>query len=53
MNLTVEKFVVGFAVVLTLAVIAGAGYRMSIDRDCVQNAIHQNYPADAIKKICR
>ena len=33
--------------------VAAAGYKMTIDKNCVQSAIHQNYPAEAIKKICR
>lgn len=53
MNMSMERFTAVFVVLLFVAMVAGAAYRMTIDRDCVQNAIQQNYPADAIKKICR
>ena len=53
MNITMEQFTAGFVVLLFVAMVAASGYKMTIDRDCVQSAIHQNYPAEAIKKICR
>lgn len=53
MRMSMEQFTAVFVVLLLVVMVAGAAYRMTIDRDCVQNAIHQNYPADAIKKICR
>ena len=51
--MSMEKFTAIFVVLLLVAMVAAAGYKMTIDRDCVQSAIHQNYPADSIKKICR
>jgi len=48
-----EKLTAGFIALIILLLIAGAGYKMTINKDCVQSAIHQNYPADSIKKICR
>lgn len=50
---TIEKFTAVFVVLLFVAMVAGAAYRMTIDKNCVQSAIQQNYPADSIRKICR
>lgn len=48
-----EKLTAVFIASIIVLLMAGAGYKMTINRDCVQSAIHQNYPAEAIKKICR
>lgn len=53
MRVTIEQFTAVFFVLILTSMVAAAGYKMTIDKDCVQSAIHQNYPADAIKKICR
>ena len=53
MSISMEQFTAGFVVLLFAAMVAGAAYRMTIDKNCVQSAIQQNYPADSIKKICR
>ena len=53
MRMTIEQFTAVFVVLLLVAMVAGAAYRMTIDKNCVQSAIHQNYSADAINKICR
>ncbi len=48
-----ERFV-GFGLVGLLVVLfALAGYKMMADADCRQLALAQNYPADAVKKICK
>ena len=51
--MSMEKFTAVFVTLMLVSMVAAAGYKMTIDRDCVQSAINQNYPADAIKKICR
>lgn len=38
--------------ILLLVMILGA-YKMNHNAECRQSAVAQNYPADAIKKICR
>lgn len=48
-----EKLTAVFIATIIVMLVAGAGYKMTINRDCVQSAIHQNYPAESIKKICR
>ena len=53
MTMNIERFTALFFILIMVSMVAAAGYKMTIDKDCVQSAIHQNYPADAIKKICR
>jgi hypothetical protein len=48
-----EKITASFIALIILLLIAGAGYKMTINKNCVQSAIHQNYPAESIQKICR
>lgn len=51
--MSMERFTAVFVVLLFVAMVSGAAYRMTIDKNCVQSAIQQNYPADSIRKICR
>ena len=51
--MSMEKFTAVFVTLMLISMVAAAGYKMTIDKNCVQSAIHQNYPAEAIKKICR
>ena len=52
-SMSMERFTAVFVILALISMVAVAGYKMTIDRDCVQTAIQQNYSAEAIKKICR
>ena len=51
--MSMERFTAVFVTLMLVSMVVAAGYKMTIDRDCVQSAIQQNYPADSIRKICR
>ena len=50
---TEERLTAAFIALVLVMLITGAGFKMSINRDCVQSAINQNYPAESIRQICR
>jgi hypothetical protein len=48
-----EKTLILFAFVIVLGVFAMSLLHLYQRQDCKQTAMAQNYPADAVKKICR
>lgn len=48
-----ERFVGLSLISLLVMLFALGGYKIMINAECRQAAVAQNYPADAVKSICR